>query len=489
MVGSRKPIRPEDLFCARCRRPVKLGANRFPAEGYLCTTCYTHAFETYGQCGRCGADRLTPGLALDGGRLCTDCTGIGDFTCERCGREGKRYLRGICGNCVLRDQLTELLDDGTGTVRPQLLPLLDGFSQMRRPRGGLTWVGTTHIQAKLRALALAAVPLTHEGLNQLGTPRSTAYLRDLLMHYDILPKRDRDLLMFENWLACHLDGADQAHRRLLGQFATWNILRKLRDIAARQPVGPGRDKDARLKMTKASEFLDWLVARGKTIDGCAQADLDAWHADHRLARRAAQPFLRWCIRTGKMPRLVVPDIDTRNPAPLSQHRRITLIRRFLSDEQIPLIDRVTATLILLYAQPINRIVRLTTDHITTGQDGTVLLRLGDPPTPVPEPFASLLLQYTATRPNMLTATNPDSRWLFPGRRAGQPLHPETIAGRLASLGLHRTNARTSAIRHLVLQAPAPVVAGMLGYNNESLAQIAAQAAGPWSRYAPGDHTR
>jgi hypothetical protein len=29
---------------------------------------------------------------------------------------------------------------------------------------------------------------------------------------------------------------------------------------------------------------------------------------------------------------------------------------------------------------------------------------------------------------------------------------------------------------------------MLGYNNESVAQIAAQAAGPWSRYAPGDHS-
>ncbi|MFJ1548116.1 hypothetical protein [Streptomyces sp. NPDC088246] len=39
---------------------------------------------------------------------------------------------------------------------------------------------------------------------------------------------------------------------------------------------------------------------------------------------------------------------------------------------------------------------------------------------------------------------------------------------------------------LFLQAPAPVDARMLGYHNES---IAAQAAGPWSRYASGDHTR
>ncbi|MFF4775885.1 hypothetical protein [Microtetraspora fusca] len=42
---------------------------------------------------------------------------------------------------------------------------------------------------------------------------------------------------------------------------------------------------------------------------------------------------------------------------------------------------------------------------------------------------------------------------------------------------------------LVLQAPAPVVARMLGYHNESVAGIAAQAAGPWSHYASVDHTR
>lgn len=69
-----------------------------------------------------------------------------------------------------------------------------------------------------------------------------------------------------------------------------------------------------------------------------------------------------------MPRLVISNITTTNSAPLSQHHRITLIRRFVTDEQIPLIDRVTAMLVLLYAQPITRIVRLTTGDITTGNE-------------------------------------------------------------------------------------------------------------------------
>lgn len=62
---------------------------------------------------------LTPGIAPDGGRLCTDCAGgLGDFTCEACGREGIRYRRGTCGNCVLAGRLAVLLDDGTAASGP-----------------------------------------------------------------------------------------------------------------------------------------------------------------------------------------------------------------------------------------------------------------------------------------------------------------------------------------------------------------------------------
>ena len=34
-----------------------------------------------------------------------------------------------------------------------------------------------------------------------------------------------------------------------------------------------------------------------------------------------------------------------------------------------------------------------------------------------------LLEYLGQRTNMRTATNRKSRWLFPGRRAGEPLQP------------------------------------------------------------------
>ena len=149
-MSAARPAKPP---CARCGRVIGSGWAHWP-EGYLCSTCRTHALETYGPCAGCGAGRLTPGIAPDGGRLCTGCAGgLGDFTCETCGREGIRYRRGACGNCVLAELLAVLLDDGTGRIRPELVPLAGAFCQMKRPRGGITWIRRPHVREMLRTLA------------------------------------------------------------------------------------------------------------------------------------------------------------------------------------------------------------------------------------------------------------------------------------------------------------------------------------------------
>ncbi len=189
-----------------------------------------------------------------------------------------------------------------------------------------------------------------------------------------------------------------------------------------------------------------------------------------------------------MPTVTVPHRSTSNPAPLAQHRRLTLLRQIVNREDVPLQDRVAATLLLLYAQPFTRIARLTSDDVLQ-ENGEVQVRLGDPPSPVPEPFARILLAHLDQRPNTMTAANPDSRWLFPGRRAGQPMTPETFELRLRHLGFPILRGRTSAIRHLVLQAPAPVIARMLGYNDDHTTRISEEAGGTWRHYAPGDHWR
>ncbi|TDD60013.1 hypothetical protein E1263_13025 [Kribbella antibiotica] len=467
-----------------------MAVKRWP-EGPICSGCFAKARETYGRCSTCDTDRMLPGISASGQGLCTDCAGgLGDFTCTRCGQEGWLHYAGICGRCVLTDRLTTFLDDGTSSIRPELQPLFASICAMSRPRSGILWLSKPHVPPILQALAKGNVPLTHEGLSRLTPWRSVVHVRDLLISCGILPPIDRYLFLFEQWLPTWLDTiTDPEHRKLLHRFSTWHILRRLRTTAQTGPIGHYRNQNARCQLRAAAAFLAHLSTRGHDAQQCTQTDLDSWFATaNSTGRQDVRSFLRWATEHHTMARLTVPASFTDNPAPISNQQRIDLIRRIHTDPAIAPIDRVIALLILLYAQPLPRIVRLTLADIS--RDGEqLLIRLGDPPVPVPEPFAEHITTYVASRPNLTTATNPDSQLLFPGRRAGQPIHPTSVRLRLQNLGIPNLNARTRAIRELLLQAPAPVVATMLNYTSQRAERIAAEAGNTWKTYAAGDHTR
>jgi hypothetical protein len=189
-----------------------------------------------------------------------------------------------------------------------------------------------------------------------------------------------------------------------------------------------------------------------------------------------------------MPKLTLPTLHTRGGERLTQTRRLALLRRVLTNDAPPARSRAAAGLMLLYAQPASRIVRLTIDDVLRDGD-QILIRLGEPPSPVPEALAGILLELVDNRQNLNSATNPASRWLFPGKRAGQPLHARTLLPLIHQLGIPAQATRVAALRQLVLQAPAPVIADALGYHDKHVAKVWAEAGGNWKTYAPGDHSR
>ena len=115
---------------------------------------------------------------------------------------------------------------------------------------------------------------------------------------------------------------------------------------------------------------------------------------------------------------------------------------------IPIRTRAAACLMLLYAQPLSRILRLSAADLSRDDDGQTWLRLGDPPSPVPAPSAALLHQLAATRHDHVPA-NHGSDWLFPGRNAGQPAAYRPIAAQLREPRLpaaHRPDLRAAPAR-------------------------------------------
>jgi hypothetical protein len=481
--------------CCRCgRRRFKAG--RWP-DGYVCRTCHDRALRIRGRCPGCGEDRVLPGLRThDQAAICSDCAGFTtSFQCSRCPEEGKLHGSRLCTRCTLSDRLRELLGDDSGEIRPELAPLANSLLAAERPLSILTWLYTRKGKTEspetlLRALGRGEIALTHEAFHTLQPWRAAAHLRELLMACGVLPRIDKQICLFERWLITHLDTiTDPHHGQLIQRFAAWEVLPRLRARAANKPITPAGRRYAGERITQATAFLDWLAQRQRTLRTCGQADIDTWHAEHREHdRNRLRGFLLWSMASTLTPPLRLPaPVITRN-ASLPQRERMALLGRLLTDHDLPLRPRIAGVIVLLYAQPLSRVARLTIDNIIRDGD-QVSLRLGEPPSPVPTPFAQLLLTWINQRDNMNTATNPGSRWLFPGRRAGQPMHPESLASHLRKLGVPTGSGRTAAIRQHIMEMPAPVVADALSYHPVTTAKIATQVGVTWSRYSPGDHIR
>jgi hypothetical protein len=369
----------------------------------------------------------------------------------------------------LQERLRSLLDDGTGRINPALQCLFDHLIAMPEPGRCSTWLrNNPRVPALLQGLACGEIALTHEGLHELPSPRTTAHLRDLLMACGALPPLDRQLLLFEQWALDRLGRTvDSDDERILRQFVSWDLLATLRTVSRRRSLTSGHRNSAATALVQAEHFLAWIRTHSRTLRTLTQADADRFCAAHPDSRHELRRFLTWAMRNQHLPRLRTTSTTHQPRQPITQRCRLMLINRMLTDTTIELPVRVAALLVLLFAQPVSALLRLTIQDIQVDEQD-VTLRLGEPPTPVPEPFAKLLQQLLVDRPNMNTA-NVDSPWLFPGGRAGQPLNPST-------------QARTAAFRQLTLQAPAPVVADALGCHHHTAHRHHHAAGDTWNHY-------
>ncbi|MEU8164904.1 hypothetical protein AB0B97_00185 [Micromonospora sp. NPDC049004] len=390
--------------------------------------------------------------------------------------------RPACPPCRAALRVEQVLDDGTGTMNLAFTPLATALAA-KQPETVMLWLSKRYVRELLTALATGRLPLTHDGLAEHDRPIAARFLRHELMACGILPTVDKHLLDTEQWLRRRLaELVDHPHEPLLRRFALWHQLPRLRTTAAARPLRANAKPYATQQFTQAQAFLNWLHERGIAPAALTQADLDTWYAGARVHQRhGVHGFLTWAITNGHLPRHLVATRLTFKPGTvITQQRRLALLRRFVADEHADIGTRTAACLLLLYAQPLSRIQHLTTADITEHNDD-LQIHLGDPPAPVPEPFAALLRQ-------LITNAGQPPALLFPGRLAGQPVAYQTLHKRLRRLGFPIKEARIAALRQLVLQAPAPVVADALGFHPTTATRQVTNAGGTWSRYAAGDHT-
>lgn len=466
--------------CGRCGHLVTAGW-RWP-DGFVCVSCVRRGVRNQANCPGCGAYRPLPGLDDDRRPTCVDCAGIStSFFCTTCGTEGEQWFAGTCLRCSLRRRLAVVLDDGTGTVNVGLALLQEALASMVDPWSGLIWLNIAHVRQRLNALATGAVALTHEGLDTLPAGQGREHLRGLLVTHGVLPAHDKYFAAYQRWETSRLDNIDHdGDRQQIRAYLRWRHHRELSARSEASPLTGSIVATARRRTNAGLRLLLWLRARGAVLADCNQADLDAWFATAPNPGEA-RDFLAWAIRQRRCPRLAVPTHKRGSPTVGAQDQRAQALHQLLSDENLELGDRVAGCLVLLLAQPVTRIcaLRLTDIH-NVNRD--VRLHLGDDPMVLPEPVGALLTALIRSRPNMATAANPTSPWLFPGQAPGQHLRPEQLRRRLVRLGITAAS-RQAAMHQLVADVPAPVLAKAIGYHPQTTAKRAAEQGTDWAAYA------
>ena len=467
---------PRRATCARCLRPDLLVAKNFP-DGSLCKKCHSQAVRRRGRCARCGQEHLLPGADDDGGPLCCPCAGIEEnYTCSRCGTEWA-LRRGLCEWCHLADVLDAVMDGGV-----DLSALRERLLRAARPDSLIIWLYQSHVQELLHGLGVGEIPLSHEGLDNYAHRPAADHLRGLLVAVGLLAGRDERLAHFDRWVNEHL--ADIAPTpegfTLLTLFATWELRRRLVSRSDRAPLRDEQVNAATQNLRVAAELLAWLHQRGHDLATFAQRDLDEWFTTPPSTHVCARAFVRWATATHRCPKLSLPRHRHGMAPVLDQAARLDVLKRLLDPSTGRLEHRVAAMLLVLLAQPFNKIAALKIDDVMVAGTEVGFL-LGQGATPIPAPFVAMVCQLLAKRPNLNTA-NPTSPWLFPGRTAGSHVRPSTLRSNAMKMGIDLLAARGAALRQLVLDCPPAVVADSLGYSYQAVDRHAVRAGSSWSSY-------
>ena len=475
-MNRRRPAKS----CVRCRRTCIIGWN-WP-EGFVCTNCVRHGVRTHGRCPGCEDERSLPGLSDTGKPVCVDCAGIPtSFRCATCGIEDEPFYSHTCLRCSLKRRLSGVLDDGSGTVTPAMLPLFNAMVSMGRPRQGLTWLNSAPVRQRLTALASGTVPLTHDGIDTFDGGPGREYLRELLMAHGVLPVADKYLLAFERFAKHRLETIDDSgDRQTITVYLRW---RHRRDLVARSEAGvlTARTQNSAQQHTNAAvRFLEWLRTRQVDLAACTQADIDIWFATTPNAASVGD-FLRWAVQHRRCMPLDIPPGRRGSQRVSSASHRNEMLGRLLTDDEISLRDRVVGCLVVLLAQPVTRISRLHTTDVVE-RDGVVAIRLGKDAIELPQAVGVLLTAHVQSRLRMATAANSNSAWLFPGNSPNQHVVARQLSRRMAKLGISISD-RQAALHQLIRDVPAPVVALAMGFSPVTTSRAAAGLGTEWAAYA------
>jgi hypothetical protein len=170
--------------------------------------------------------------------LCPTCYQAPVADCAVCGqrapcRRTTPDRSPICFRCQLERRLGQLLAGPDGHIPAALVPVRDAIVSVDNPVTGIGWLHRSPAAALLARIAHGELALSHQTLDDAPRGHGVEHLRQLLIWAGALPARDPYLARLERFINQHTATlADDHDRGLVRAWATWRLLRRLRDQAA-----------------------------------------------------------------------------------------------------------------------------------------------------------------------------------------------------------------------------------------------------------------
>jgi hypothetical protein len=337
-----------------------------------------------------------PGVGLE---VCADCAGaVSVFACKTCSSEEHPYSYSRCARCYVRELLTEVLTDpATGGIHHRLQPVFDLLVNSPRPASTYWWLTKPGTVAPtiLAAMAAGRLPISHDPFReQFPMDRRHSYLRDLLTSTGVLPPYTLAVERIGPWLTEIVAEHTTTHAEVLNQFARWHILRRMRQHATKGTLTSSVVNGGRSDIRAASRLLAWLEHRDITVSDLTQPDLERYLAAHPTARSSGRGFLIWLGTSRTNNRIAIsPAAKPLPQVTMSDEARWRGIELLLHDTTINSHSRVAGLFLLLFAWPLNKVLRMTQSQVMAKPDGRVIVTFEKVPIELPPLVGPILLDH------------------------------------------------------------------------------------------------
>lgn len=430
----------------------------------VCPSCRTKGHIT---CPNCHKHRRPAGLDSAGRVVCKRCleTEGQTFVCPQCGKEGVRHSARRCEECYWTDTLDKRVRDARALLRGTWVQ--NAFSSFARELADRIGGKTTTLRldryflffAKLDAIGNRPDTVTVTTLSEsFGVEglRRHAVPFGFIVKAGIIPRPSTEILK----------AAQERDRqmRLLGQATgSWyadvaeRYLQHL-DAVAERYRGRGwtgtrsrmvpRTLTANLRTTLT--FLKDADRAGvRAVQQIDQIHLDRFLLEHGGYRNAIRSFVRFLNLKEKLFRKLKIDATPQSVPEgifLSQERYRTLLATLAAPGDDGLKESLICLMMLLYAQPASKLVRLKMSDLQRDRTGQYRVVFGSAEISLHERIGGLLDRYLNTRTALATMEDSwENAYLFPGRTLGSHLAEATVSYYLKKHGLNADQVFGTAI--------------------------------------------